>query len=403
MLRAITLLAFWFWQQDPQQEGIKALEAQNYTQAAEQFRKATAQFPKEYAPHFHLALALSLLNQDAEAIAEYKKVLELDPTIYEAQLNLGILLLRQKRPAEAAVPLKSAVDKKPKEFRPNFFLGEALFASDDPAAAISFQTALEADPKSAAATSGLARTLSKAGKLSEAAPFYHKAAELDPSFQDLLLELADLHEKAKQPDEAIAIYRKFPQLPGVSERMGALLLVKGSSDEAVPLLEAAVKASPTPANQFALATAYVRTKENAKALPLLTAAVNAEPKNWQLIMTLGRLLRDMKQYPNAANVFARASQLQPQQKESWSELGGMLFVAENYPQALAAFDKLIELGEPTTGVFYFRAITLDHMHQYKLALPAYEKFLSLSQNKSPEEEFKSRQRIKVIQKEIAKH
>lgn len=403
MLRSFTLLTFWFWQADLQQEGIKALEQQEYSQAADLFRKAVAQDPKNFATHFHLGLALSLLNQDAEAISEYKKVLELDASVYEAQLNVGILLLRQKQLAEALGPLRTAADKKPKEFRPNYYLGEALLALGDPEAANAFKAALDADPKSASATVGLARAFAKSGRLSEAAPLYHKAVELDPGFQDLLLELADLHEKAKQPDEALTIYQKFPQLPGVQERMGSLLLEKGSPEQAVPILEQAVKSAPTSANKFALATAYIRIKQGEKAVPLLTSAANSEPKNWQLLMTLGRLLRDMKQYPNAANIFFRASQLQPQTKESWSELGGMLFLSENYPQALAAFDKLIELGSPSTGAYYFRAITLDHMHQYKLALPAYEKFLALSENKNPEEEFKSRQRIKVIVKELAKH
>lgn len=402
MLLPKLLLAFFFWQEDPQAEGIKALEKQQYLPAADLFRKAVAQAPKDYATHFHLALALSLLNQDAEAISEYKKVLELQPGVYEAQLNLGILLLRQKQPAEAVAQLKVAAEKKPKEFRPNYFLAEALFAVGDAAAGAAFKNALEIDGQSAGAHSGLGRSLARAGQLQEAAVHYHKAVELDPSYQDLLLELADYFEKAKQPDEAIAIYKKFPQLPGVAERMGNLQLSKGAPEEAIAALEAAMKLSPTSANQYALATAYIRSKQNEKAVPLLAAAVNAEPGNWDLMMALGRLLRDMKQFPNAANVFSRAAQVQPQKKESWSELGGMLFVLKEYPKALMAFDKLIELGDPSTGALYFRAITLDHMHDYKLSLPAYEKFLSVSQNKSPDEEFKARQRIIVIKKELAK-
>ena len=397
------LITFFFWQGDPQSEGIKALEKQQYPQAAELFRKAVAQAPKDYAPHFHLALSLSLLNQDAEAIAEYKKVLELQLGVYEAELNLGILLLRQKQAGEAAAHLKAAGEKKPKEFRPNYFLGEALFASGDAGAGAAFKNALEIDGQSAGAHSGLGRSLAKAGQLREAAPHYRKAAELDASYQDLLLELADYYEKSKQPDEAIAIYKKFPQLPGVAERMGNLQLSKGAPEEAIATLEAAVKLSPTSANQYALATAYIRSKQNEKAAPLLAAAVYAEPNNWDLTMALGRLLRDMKKYPNAVGVFSRAAQLQPQKKESWSELGGMLFVLQDYPKALVAFDKLIELGDASTGALYFRAITLDHMHEYKLSLPAYEKFLAVSQNKSPDEEFKARQRIIVIKKELAKH
>ena len=43
----------------------------------------------------------------------------------------------------------------------------------------------------------------------------------------------------------------------------------------------------------------------------------------------------------------------------------------------------------------------DRMKDYKAALPRYEEFLTLSQGRHPEEEFKARQRIRVIKKELA--
>ena len=196
MLLVTYLFAFWFWQADPQAEGLKALENQKYAEAVEQFQKAVTLAPTDYGAHFHLGLAFSLVNKDAEAIAEYKSVLQLQPGLYEAELNLGILLLRQKQPAAAVPYLQAAADKKPKEFRPRAYLAEAHFATGDPTAEVDYRVALEIDPKSAVAASGLGRTLAKQGKLADAAGLYQKAAELDPGFQDLLLELAELYEVA---------------------------------------------------------------------------------------------------------------------------------------------------------------------------------------------------------------
>ncbi len=140
---------------DFNEEGRKALEAQKYEEAAQDFSKAIAADPTDYTAHFHLALAQSMLQKDADAIAEYKKVLELKPGLYEAQLNLGILLLRQKQ-AEAAVPyLQQAVEKKPKEYRPRFYLAEALLAVGDNAKAEQeYQAAAEINPKSAGSRAG---------------------------------------------------------------------------------------------------------------------------------------------------------------------------------------------------------------------------------------------------------
>ncbi len=52
---------------------MKALDDGKYEAAAQSFSKAVAADPKDYTAHFHLALAYSLLNRDAEGVAEYRK------------------------------------------------------------------------------------------------------------------------------------------------------------------------------------------------------------------------------------------------------------------------------------------------------------------------------------------
>src|SRR5882672_813079 len=110
---------------DPYAAGTKALEEGRYEAAVTAFTAAVAADAKDYAAHFHLALAYSLLHRDAEAIAEYRKTLELHPGLYEAELNGGILLLRTKEPAEALPLLEHASTQKPAEFRPRYYLAEA--------------------------------------------------------------------------------------------------------------------------------------------------------------------------------------------------------------------------------------------------------------------------------------
>ena len=384
-------------------EGLKALEAKDYTAAAQQFAKAVQADPKDYAAHFHLGLAQSMLNNDAEAIAEYIKVLELKPGLYEAELNLGILLLRQKRPGEAVAPLEKAVGAKPKELRPRYYFGEALLASGDMAgAAAQFQEAAAIDPKSAAAQLGWARAELRQGRLAEAAPHFQLAAQLDPSFEDALLELAAAYEKNKQNGEAIAIYQKFPGNAAAQERLGELLLESKRYADAIPRLEQAAVKDPTPANRVALAAAYLFNNQRDKALPLLDAAVAADPSNYDVRMMYGRALRDEKRYPQAAQQFYESVKLRQDSREAWNELAGMLFLMERYTQSLAAFDRALKLGENTPANHYFRAIILDRLREYGPALESYEKFLAMSQGKNPDEEFKARQRARIIRKELSK-
>jgi len=398
------LLLFFFWlQADHAEEGRKALEANNFVLAAEHYQKAVDADPKDWASRFHLALAFSLLNKDAEAIAAYRKVLEEKPGLYQAELNLGILLLKQKS-SDALPLLEAAAAKEPKKYPPVFYWAEALSMAGDVAKAeAAYKSALEIQPNSAEAAVGLGRLYAKQGNLEQADPLYRKAAQTDPEFKRALLELASHYERAKQTDKAVALYKEFPEDAAARERSGELLLEAGKAADAIPELENAYKQSPSNANRLALAMAYLKAKQPVKGMPLLQQAVAAEPNHFELRMFYGRGLRDQRNFQSAAQEFFKATQLKPDSKDAWNELAAMLISLENYPQAIGALDKANALGGGDNPAYwFFRALALDHMKDYKQAMPNYQKFLSLSEGRFPDEEFKARQRIKVIQKELSK-
>ena len=400
---AIAAAIFFFQASDFSSVGMKALEEGKYEAAVQAFTKAVEADAKDYFAHFNLAMAYGFLHQDAEGIAEYRKTLAIKPGLYEAELNAGILLMRQKDPAEALPLFQTAAEQKPREFRPRYYLAEAQLQTGAPSKAEeNYRLALELDSKSAGAHLGVAHALARQGKLAEAAPHFRQAAELDPNYRDGLLELADLYEKDKQPAEAIAIYREFPENVAAQGRLGELLLETREYAGAVPHLEEAYAKEPNQENRVALAVAYLFDKQLDKALPLLEKAVAAEPSNYDVRMMYARALRDKRQFPPAAAQFSEAARLKPAEAKTWSDLGGVLYMMEDYPQSLAAFDKARALGEDTPGNWFLRAIILDKLHQVKPALEAYQRFLSMSQGKSPDQEFQARQRARILQRELEK-
>jgi len=378
--------------------GMQALEARKFEEAAQQFAKAVEADPKDYGSLFHLALANSLLGKSPEAIDGYRKVLELKPGLFEAQLNLGVLLLEERRVEEALPLLEAAADARPAEFRPNFFLAEALAESNPEKAAAFYEVALRLDSKSARAVLGMGRCQAKLGRMEQAIDYYRKAAEFDASLKEAQLELAQLLEQRKMFPEAIALYRQFPENAGASERAGELLLESGDAAGAQGLLERAVELSPTSANRFALAVAYLRNGQREKAVTALQAAISADPGNFELHMALGRVLRDQKNPSSAAAEFLRAAQLKPDSQECWTELAGMFALLEKYPEALAALDRAKAAGPEIPGHLFLRAIILDKNKQYKEALANYERFLAISGGKFADQEFQARQRIRALQK-----
>ncbi len=401
MYPSIALTLFLAFQTNFSEQGLKALDEKRYPAAVESLTQAIAADPNNYSLHFNLGLAFSLMGKNAEAIAEYKKTLELKPDLYQAELNLGISLLREKQPAEAAQYLTTAATQNPKEYRANYYLAAALLGTGDFAKAEqAYTTSLAIDPKSPDAELGLAHALAGENKLDDAAAHFKKAAELNAAFRDDLLELAAMYETAKQPEQAISIYQQFPENPGAQERLGDLLLKAGKPAEAIVCFQVAVAKSPTEANRAALAEAYLKNNEPGKAQPVVEQILATDPDNFEIRMLHGRLIRDQRKFPEAAAEFERATKLKPDAPQAWSELAGVLVMAENYPPALVALDRVAALHAEKPGHVFLRAIVLDKLRDLKPALESYQRFLQMSQGENPNQEWQAKQRIKLLEREI---
>lgn len=257
---------------DLQDDGLKALDQQNYQQARDIFAKLAAADPKDYSAFFNLALAEIGLNQDAPAAEHLKQVLSLKPSLYEADLNLGMLELRDHHPADALPLLQDAVKQKPSNARAQRYLGDALSATGDfSSAANAYRVALAADPKMASAELGLGQALVKQKQIEEAILHYRVAAELDPHLKSYLLEIADALVDANQQDKAIEFLKQFPDNPGAHEELGRIYLAEKRPADAVPEFQTAVTLSPTAPNELALATALMRNGQDAAAQPFSSA------------------------------------------------------------------------------------------------------------------------------------
>jgi len=388
---------------DLQTTGLQALDHGDYAQAQQIFSQLAAADPKDYFALFNLALAEGALKRDNDAIAHYKQVLALKPALYEAELNLGILELRSHDLADAISQLQDAAKQKPAAARPRRYLGEALLSQGDFSGAQSaFEAAVNLDPKMSIAELGLGQALIRQGKLDDALPHYKQAVALDPANKSFLMEIGTALAKSNRQQDAADLFLQFPEDAAARETLGNLYLEMNRPADAVVQFEAAGKISPTPANQVALATAYLKNNQPDLAQPILERALAASPNDFDLRMVVGRLHRDRREFPLAASLFLSAAKLQPDSVKAWNEAASAFVLAENYPEALAAFDKVRALHAESPGDLFWRAIALDKMHQVKPALASYQQFLQVSQGKFPDQEFQARQRSRILEKEASR-
>jgi tetratricopeptide (TPR) repeat protein len=177
------------------------------------------------------------------------------------------------------------------------------------------------------------------------------------------------------------------------------MLDTGEYRDAIPRLEQAYREDPGQANRVALAFAYRAVRKLDLALPLLAAAASAEPANRDVRLMYGRTLRDLRQFQPAGDQFQAALKLQADAR-TWTDYAGMRYMSGDYPEALRAYQQAVQAGDTSAGIWYYMGIMLDKMKQLKPALDAYRRFLSLSQGKSPIQEFQAERRAKLVEKEL---
>jgi tetratricopeptide (TPR) repeat protein len=292
----------------------------------------------------------------------FRRVLEMKPGLPEAELNLGLLLFRYRKFGEALPYLTSVAAKRPTDSRAIFHAAECHRELGQHNEAVeAYRRTLASDSTLVAAQLGLARSLASLSRLDEAAEWFTKAgAEL---------ELAQAYEDKGEYPKAIAIYERSQG---------------GENALAVTTR---------------LAGLYIRAGEIAKAEPLIAGALKQSPNDFDLRLTYGRMLRDKRQFEPAAVEFARAAQLKPDSTEALNELAGMFISLNQDARAIAVLDRLKQLNAETPGHLFFRAVVLDRNRQVKPALAAYRAFLAASSGKYPDEEFKARQRARILEKE----
>jgi tetratricopeptide (TPR) repeat protein len=388
-------------QPDVMARAMAELDAGHTAEAISELKDILAQNPDNFGVWFNLGVAYGTAGDDAHAVEAFRKVLALQPNLYEAQLNLGATLARQKQYAEAAKLLSSAVAQRPQEFAPRLLLGRLLLAGNQAAEAEThLRAAATINPKNADALLLLERALTQQKKYDEAATALTGYLALKPGDDKAKLELAQLLEQAKKTEEAAKLYAQSTTNAAALEHAGMLELSAGDPKAACTHLAAALALAPTPELRFTLATAYLRAGDAQKAYATGQEVIEHEPNNYDARMFLGRLLRDQHKSDGAITQFAAATRIKPASLEAWNELTGELMVVKNYPAALQTLERSHALSGETAAYYWYRALAQDALKMHKEALASYERFLSMSNGKSPEEEFKARQRARILTFEL---
>lgn len=262
------------------QQGIDAINAEDFQRAKQLLAPAVAAAPKDAQAVFYLGVAESALGETDAAVQHLKTALELDPKLTEASLNLSALLLDAGSHAEA------------------------LEAADQ---------GLKAAPADVGLLQNKALALSGLGRPAEAAELYAKVLEQRGADEGLRFMYAEALLAAKQPDVAATQLEKLTAsdnqevLASVADLLGRLKRWDGC----ISALDRAIGKGE--ASELFVKRGLCRhgKEDEAGAKTDFEKAIALDPKSAKAYFYLGHNLTARGDKKGAKKAFAKVIELDP--------------------------------------------------------------------------------------------
>jgi tetratricopeptide (TPR) repeat protein len=230
-----------------------------------------------------------------------------------------------------------------------FFLGMSQYRLKQvDSALISFQSAVQCDPKLTFAYLGLGEAYAERGNDQEALANYASALKLEPNNQDALRGSADLYLRGKLFEKAVETLEVLVKLDSASPQVHALLgsayYGAGNQDRAEAQFDAALRLKPNfPSAMLGLANIYLRKGLQDKAVTILQKLVKLAPNSYEPHYMLGTAYNRQNRYQDAVAELHTALQLGGNEPEIYYHLArayGGLGLADDRTAALAKFGEV---------------------------------------------------------------
>jgi tetratricopeptide (TPR) repeat protein len=328
----------------------------NYDEAISCLNAALTIRPDSDQAHYNLALAFSGQGKTAQAVAEYRAALKINPRHDKALVNLGATLAQQGDLTNAISLYQRALEIAPDNPYAHNALGGALESQgklDD--AVRQYSAALQIQPNLVEAHENLAVLLAGHGHFDDARSNFEAAIKLRPNDPALHLEFANTSFAAGDLDTAVTEYSNALKLqPGnlaAHYNLATALARQGQWDAALAHFSEVLRLKPGFADAHASMAIIMAQQGNYRgAIEHYRAALQLNPNlvtvqkylAWLLATAPDAGLRDG---PEAVRLATGATQLAASDPTAWDALAAARAEAGNFPDAVTAANKAIELAD----------------------------------------------------------
>ena len=384
-----------------------AMDKNDNSTAEPLLKKVVEHTAANYRAWFDLGFVENALGKPNEAIAAYRNAVKAKPDVFESNLNLGLMLAKADQPdaeqfLRAATTLKPTAQVDEGHARAWMGLARVLEASRPDDAIEAYRQVAALRPKDSGPRLSAGLLLEKESHFADAEEEYQEALEIDPASSDAVTALANLYMRGHQFEKAEDMLRKLvaehPQDAVAHLQLGRILVAAGNNDAASAELEAALKIAPNdPAANRELVELYMKTGKYDKAEISYRALLVANPKDFELHEGLGQACMKLRKFAEAQKEFLIVVQLKPDLGDAYGELAGAASENQDYVLTIKALDARAKFLPEIPMTLFVRAISLDHLRDYKDAAVNYHKFLEVDKGQYPDHEWQARHRLLAIE------
>jgi tetratricopeptide (TPR) repeat protein len=299
-----------------------------------------------------------------------------------AQQQLGEFYVHQDRLKEGIFYLERAQRLDPKNYNTGYDLSLAYLKSGDTSKAAAELHSRIKQTETAELRSLLAEAEEKVGDYQGAAVDYHRAAELEPS-EDNIFDLASF--LLRHPhyegflDRSLAFFRygvqQYPRSAKLTVGLGVVLYARGNYDDAVETLCAAVDLDPTDPRPFQFLGKV--SKASAPLIPEVRSRLekfaSLYPNNGPAVYYYAMSLWQRSEGESPADfvkieaLLEKAISVDPNSYEEHFQLGVLYQDQQRYPEAIRELTRTISLRPDFNQAHYRLVLLYGRTHQKQLA------------------------------------
>ncbi len=266
--------------------GHNYLAMKQYNKAMLKFEASRRINPESDSPPYYMAMTAEISGDTEKALQYYQALLEQKPNLADASMRYAQLLIKEEKSQEATKFFKDTTTANPNNGYLYHVLGEVYLASGNTIQAkVCFRKAIDIDQKLASSYLRLAEIYKKENDRDAQIQILKKCLGMITSFPEAYVELAGLHKRDENCEEAINIAEtgvtRNPESTILSNNLAWLYLECSTNiDKALNLAQSTYEKLPEDAAVAdTLGWAYYKKGSYTQALWMLEEAHSRMPDN----------------------------------------------------------------------------------------------------------------------------